>query len=61
MATHAHDRGMTAIASGYEQQAAESEQRASVIRNVLMPEGPDTSAAVPAEALAEARGVAKVK
>jgi hypothetical protein len=41
--------------------AAESEQRASVIRNVLMPEGPDTSAAVPAEALAEARGVAKVK
>src|SRR5262245_12586971 len=58
MAKHAHDRGMTVIATGYEQQAAESEQRASVIRKVLMPEGPD-AAEVPLEATAEAPGLSR--
>jgi two-component system chemotaxis response regulator CheB len=54
MANHARDRGMIAIAGGYDQQAAESEERAQVIRRVLMPEGPEPSAVQPVAAGADA-------
>ena len=50
MARHARDRGMAAIAAGYDEHAAESEQRAADIRRVLMPEGPDTAEELPVAA-----------
>jgi two-component system chemotaxis response regulator CheB len=47
MAQHARERGMAAIATGYDDQADGSEQRASIIRRVLMPEGADTASEQP--------------
>jgi two-component system chemotaxis response regulator CheB len=38
MADHARERGMVVIATSYDEHANESEQRASLIRRVLMPE-----------------------
>jgi len=38
MAVHAHRHGMSEIASGYEERARESEQRAASVRRVLMPD-----------------------
>jgi two-component system chemotaxis response regulator CheB len=45
MAKRARDRGMTAIGAGYEEQALESEQRATLIRSVLIPDAASSSAA----------------
>jgi two-component system chemotaxis response regulator CheB len=61
MARHARDRGMAAIAAGYDQHAAESEQRAGVIRRVLMPEGPDTAQEVPVAAGSKIQGDIQTK
>ena len=49
MATHARSRGMGLIANSYDEHAEESEQRAGLIRRVLMPEARESGGELTAE------------